>query len=352
VYNDVHCEQDNISNKFEYKETFSKNPDKYKILKINILVIEIVLFLFLIIFGTIANVIILIIITCNKDMRTVPNMYILNLAISDTILLTFVIASNIGILLSTGGIIYVEFCTFFLYFLQLSAGLTSYSVALLSIQRHIMIMNPFHDRVSSQPTWCVTAATICGLWIVAALLSIPTALSNLTCFDPSKEKRNRTYLKRVTSFDLMAFCVLPLFVTAFSYIMAARHLVKSADLMSEGTQNPQLKARKNIALFILGLTVVFVISYVPVYAIMIYFNLNLPLNIFYIPNTDFEGINVNVFAGIMCFACFFVTNSALNPVALFCTSSTFRQHLKRYLCCCYKANSPPTDIELQRRNRV
>jgi len=40
------------------------------------------------IFGTTGNVILLITIICYKDMRTVPNMYILNLAISDTIYLT------------------------------------------------------------------------------------------------------------------------------------------------------------------------------------------------------------------------------------------------------------------------
>jgi hypothetical protein len=39
------------------------------------------------IFGTISNVILIIIITCNRDMRTLPNMYILNLAISDIIYL-------------------------------------------------------------------------------------------------------------------------------------------------------------------------------------------------------------------------------------------------------------------------
>jgi len=122
--------------------------------------------------------------------------------------------------------------------------------------------------------------------------------------------------------------------------------------MSEGRQNPQLKARKNIALFILGLTVVFVISYVPVYAIMIYVNLNLPLNFFDISFTGSKYISENFILGTLSFVCLFVTNSALNPVALFCTSSTFRKHLKRYLCCCCKANSPPTDIELQRRNRV
>jgi len=352
VLNDFQCEQDNISNKFEYDKNLYLIRDQLVLHAFRTIGIEIILLLLLIIFGTTANVIIVIIITCNKDMRTVPNMYILNLAISDTIFLTLATASNIGILLYGFGIINEQLCTSSSYLVQFSAGLTSYSVTLLSIQRNIMIVNPFHDRVSSQPTWCVTVATICGVWIVAALFSIPTALSNLNCFDDSKEDNYGAYMKRVTTFDLMAFCVIPLFVTAFSYIMAARHLAKSADLMSEGTQNPQLKARKNIAWFILGLTVVFVISYVPVYAIMIYFNLNLPLNFMPLVIKGVEGSDLNVFVEILGFACLFVTNSALNPVALFCTSSTFRKHLKRYLCCCCKTNSPPTDIELQRRNRV
>jgi hypothetical protein len=38
-------------------------------------------------FGTTSNVILLIIIICDKDMRTVLNMYIINLAISDIIYL-------------------------------------------------------------------------------------------------------------------------------------------------------------------------------------------------------------------------------------------------------------------------
>ena len=42
------------------------------------------------IFGTTGNVILLIITICNKDMRTVPNMYILNLAVSDIIYLTII----------------------------------------------------------------------------------------------------------------------------------------------------------------------------------------------------------------------------------------------------------------------
>jgi hypothetical protein len=32
-------------------------------------------------------------------------------------------------------------------------------------------------------------------------------------------------------------------------------------------------------------------------------------------------------------SCFLLINSCLNPVVLFCTSSTFRQQIKRYLKC-------------------
>jgi hypothetical protein len=45
------------------------------------------------IFGTTGNVILIIIIISNKDMRTVPNMYILNLAISDIIYLTAIFST-------------------------------------------------------------------------------------------------------------------------------------------------------------------------------------------------------------------------------------------------------------------
>jgi len=112
-------------------------------------------------------------------MRTVPNMYILNLSISDIILLKSVIIDFILSLLVPFGTIFETFCTFSRYWGQFACGLSSYAVAVLSIQRYNMIVNPFYDRVSSQPGWRDAMATICGVWIVAALFSIPSALANL-----------------------------------------------------------------------------------------------------------------------------------------------------------------------------
>jgi hypothetical protein len=67
----------------------------------------------------------------------------------------------------------------------------------------------------------------------------------------------------VVIFELIVSCVLPLCVIAFTYIMTACHLVESSRPTSEGTQNPQTKTRRISAKIMVGLTVVFLISYVP-----------------------------------------------------------------------------------------
>jgi hypothetical protein len=75
------CLEGNIQYYGDYNSTrYSYNPKPdVEILK----QYQLPVYAFSFIFDTISNVILLIIIICNKDMRTVPNMHIINLAISD-----------------------------------------------------------------------------------------------------------------------------------------------------------------------------------------------------------------------------------------------------------------------------
>jgi hypothetical protein len=85
----------------------------------------------LFIFGTTGNVIFMIIFSCNKDMRTFPNMYIFNLAISDIIYLKTVFSEawpNSHRQLR--GFI---MCIFITFCYRMSVGLTEYSLTVLSI---------------------------------------------------------------------------------------------------------------------------------------------------------------------------------------------------------------------------
>jgi len=302
------------------------------------------------IFGTTGNVILIIIIICNKDMQTVPNIYILNLAISDLTYLTvhfFEAFAKTIFDTSIDG----EFLGMFLPFChRVSVGLTAYSVAVLSVYRYRITVNPFLVRVPSQPTGYATVVTICGVWIVAALFAVPSALSQYLCYE-SMILGHTTYYLLVVIFELLVSCVIPLLVIAFSYIMTACHLVEMSSSMSEETHKRHVRALKNTAKVVLGLTLVFLISYVPYHAFRTYIfstdymkNSEFNRNKFFLHNDNIVGYTYIVLK------CLLLINSCLNPVALICMSFAFRRQFKRYLTCCCKANSPPNDLELTRRN--
>jgi len=287
----------------------------------------------LFIFGTTGNVILLIIIICNKDMRTVPNMYILNLATSDVISLTINLPlSQANFMSNTWQ--YGEFmCKFFEFSRRLSVGLSAYSVAVLSIQRYNVTVNPLHIFVSSPTTCRLTVATICGVWIVAALFALPSALSKHADSHCS-HYRSEVYYEKVAVFELLVSCILPLCVIVFSYIGTARHLLKSALPISDDTQHPQANTRKNIAKIVLGLGVVFVISYVPYHILWTY-----------IVFKDYIE-EMEIMYTYSASTCLLVFNSCFNPVALCCTSLAFRRQFKRYLTCCCRRKAPDTAFEL------
>jgi len=130
--------------------------------------------------------------------------------------------------------------------------------------------------------------------------------------------------------------------------MTAHHLLESSTPISEETKNPQISKRKNTAKVVLVLTVVFLISYVPYHIIETYFNIRTNLTVAQL-SIEYGWVD-NVLKIRPILKHFLSLNSCLNPVAVFCTSLAFRSQFKRYLTCCCKAKSPPTDFELTRRN--
>ena len=132
--------------------------------------------------------------------------------------------------------------------------------------------------------------------------------------------------------------------------MTARHLVESSRSISEATQNPHLNTRRNTAKIVVGLTVVFMISYVPYHVSCTYTICTADVSILSTITDILLYSNYELQHTYLISTCLLLINPCLNPVALFCTSSPSTQHLKRYLTCCYKTNSPPADLQLARRN--
>jgi hypothetical protein len=321
-YNSVHYKYIDIANK------------KYLELHHFITYVQTSVYAVLFIFGTLGNVMVLVIIACNNEMRTVPNMYIINLAISDLItLITILPLSQAQLMSDTWQ--YGEFlCKFFEFSCALSVGLSAYFVALLSYQRYKVTVDPLRVLVCSPVTWRVTAATICGVWIVAAIFALPSALSvEESTYEYCYVYLKQIYYKKVVLFELYVFCILPLCVIVFFYVMTARHLVKSAHTISEEI-HPLASRRKNTARIVLGLSIVFVISYLPYNIIWVYLTFNgftgdMELEYIYFISTWL-----------------LVLNSCLNPVALFCSSLAFRMEFKRCLMCFKRRRVVTTTLEL------
>jgi gastrin-releasing peptide receptor len=282
-------------------------------------------------------------------MRTVPNMHILNLAVSDIIILAlnfyYAFADRFPGIWPEHEIL----CVFLPFIYRLSTGLSAYSNALYSIQRYRVTVNPLQFHVSSQPTWRATVATICLLWIVAALLAIPEARLNYL-FRGSTNLLHINYYQLLTVYHLLVSCAFALCVIAFCYMMTSRQLFQTSRPISEETQNPQLNTRRNTAKDLLGLTVVLLINTVPVPICEMYFyfsvnpedSVNKLKYLFDLGHKlkDFTSFYQNFLSFISC----------LSTVEMFRKSLAFRSHFKRYLTCCCKTNSPPTDLELANIN--
>jgi hypothetical protein len=109
--------------------------------------------------------------------------------------------------------------------------------------------------------------------------------------------------------------------------MTARHLVKSAHTICEEI-HPVAIRRKNTAKIVLGLSIVFVISYVPHHIIWVCIILNFKFN-------EIEMGYKHIYTWLL------LLNSCLDPVALFCCSLAFRTKLKR----CFKGSSVVTTTQ-------
>jgi hypothetical protein len=186
------------------------------------------------------------------------------------------------------------------------------------------------------------------VWIVAALFAIPSVRAKQFC-RASAYLLFTKYYQRVFIFFFLVSSVLPLCVIAFCYVMTFRHLLKNSFSVSE-THNARQNTRKTTAKVVLGLTVAFLFTSVPfhIYETYVTFRIDVEKTFAEMMKEDFGSSNLKYLRDIL--YVLLSINSCLNPVALFITSHAFRRHLKRYLTCCCKTKSPPTDFELTRRN--
>lgn len=278
--------------------------------------------------GIVGNGTLLLIFTLNPSMRTKSNACLFNLVISDILSLLLNLPLNYVDHLSNEWYLGIIMCKIFWLSRDLTIGTSVFSVTVLSLQRYWATVGVFQKQYDCflLSGRIKTFLLILSIWILALCCSIPLATKAQIHEICVLSKGNEMYIRNMITFHFFAFCIIPLIIITYCHIAIARHMVISAHNMpGEMTQCHaimQTAARLKGAKIILGLTVVFFISYFPNYVwIMTFFWGKLEYT-----------HQAYIYLDFVTYSLLF-TNSCLNPIALYCCSNTFRSYFNQYLFC-------------------
>ncbi|GFN84661.1 neuromedin-b receptor [Plakobranchus ocellatus] len=307
-----------------------------------------VLFFIILIVGLVGNGTLIISVLANKVMRNVPNILIVSLSLGDFLLILVSVPMTATIYTFKNWPYGKAACKANEFMQTLSLGVSVFTLCALSADRYVAIVNPMAKMTGR--TQRTTVATAVIIWIISALLAVPDAVfsTTFTVSAPKLGVRNvycspfppdyYPYPKPYYLTRLIVYLILPVFIIGFFYVMMARMLIRSNELVpiesksAHGNHQRQMDARKKVARVVLSFVVIFVLCWLPrhIYLMWFYFNDD-PFNDFWL------AFKITGF-------CLTFINSCVNPFALYFLSSHFRKYYNRYLfCLCRRKRYVPED---------
>ncbi|XP_061735164.1 cholecystokinin receptor [Nerophis ophidion] len=136
------------------------------------------LIFFLSVFG---NLLIILVLTANKRMRTVTNTFLLSLAVSDLMMAVFCMPFTLIPSILKDFIFGAIMCKIVTYLMGISVSISTFSLVAIAIERYSAICNPLKSRVwqTRSHAYRVIAAT----WLLALIIMIPyPVVSHLDSF--------------------------------------------------------------------------------------------------------------------------------------------------------------------------
>ncbi|KAM8858321.1 cholecystokinin receptor [Synchiropus picturatus] len=136
------------------------------------------LIFFLSVFG---NLLIIVVLTVNKRMRTVTNTFLLSLAVSDLMMAVFCMPFTLIPSILKDFIFGAAMCKIVSYLMGISVSISTFSLVAIAIERYSAICNPLKSRVwqTRSHAYRVIAAT----WILAFIVMTPyPIISHLETF--------------------------------------------------------------------------------------------------------------------------------------------------------------------------
>ncbi|XP_071859790.1 prolactin-releasing peptide receptor [Bombus fervidus] len=293
-------------------------------------------------FGVFGNVLVCFVVARNRQMQTVTNLFITNLALSDVLLCALAVPFTPLYTFLGGWIFGRTLCHLVPYAQGVSVYISTFTLTSIAIDRFMVIIYPFHPRMKIE----VCLAVIVGIWIIALLFTLPYGLymhleePYTYCEEHWPNERFRKIFSSITS--ILQF-VLPFFIIAFCYICVSIKLNDRART-KPGTKTSQREEvdrerKKRTNRMLIAMVAVFGISWLPLNIINV-------IDDFYSPANDWTYYRICFFMT----HCLAMSSTCYNPFLYAWLNDNFRKEFKQVLPCFPKAingYTPRTTEEFQ-----
>uniref|UniRef100_A0AAN0LPN2 Tachykinin-like peptide receptor 99D n=1 Tax=Polyphagotarsonemus latus TaxID=1204166 RepID=A0AAN0LPN2_9ACAR len=134
------------------------------------------IFGFMVIIATTGNLIVIMIVLLNKQMRTITNLFIVNLSIADIMVSTMNVIFNFVYMLNGYWWFGSTYCKVSNFIAIMSVAASVFTLMAISIDRYIAIVYPLKPRMSLMTTLNIAI----GIWCASSLLSAPNFIFSIT----------------------------------------------------------------------------------------------------------------------------------------------------------------------------
>eukprot|EP00063_Salmo_salar_P059609 XP_014034444.1 PREDICTED: gastrin/cholecystokinin type B receptor-like [Salmo salar] len=267
---------------------------------------------------------------------------LVNLAVCDMMVVCVCMPVNLGLQVYNAWVFGEFLCRTVPFVQAVSVSASVLSLAVISLNRYYSVHNPLHARFffTGRRILCM----ICVVWSVSSGLCIPLLFMNTTqtlslldiTVTVCVESWNEVKLKQRYSFLL--FCSLYGFPVLFNLVISVLTSWKLWGTDDKRTQDSntfgvklslsRLKVRKRIAKMVLSLVVLFTLSWLPLYVVDIWLDLNMTASLK--NEDDVNQVNHEWILHGRPFALWLgLTNSALNPLC-YCFVGNLHRSAKRF----------------------
>ncbi|KAK3100243.1 hypothetical protein FSP39_016884 [Pinctada imbricata] len=293
----------------------------------------VLIFLYVVVFvlGIMGNVFVIMTVLKYKRMRTLTNMYLVNLAIGDLLVLIFCIPITLGNYIYTDFIFGTFLCKFTPFLQGSAVAISSLSLLTISVNRYVAIHTPLRAKIvfskrkvclSIFCVWVISFGSFIPLLVVNRVSEIghPQIFQKRICEEvwlslKSKQIYNAAIFTTLFVFPLLAM------VICYARISCSLWSSKNREF---NQSNRVTQQRRGTVKMLICVVLLFCICWLPYYVVNIWIDCNLL--------SEYSSyITNNVYPLVQLLG---ISNSSINPICYCFLSSGFRRSF--ILMCCKK----------------